>query len=66
MVKEKSVPVSVGDEIEAAIEGVGTKGDGFFKVEGFVVFVKGATEEGVVKVRVTKVLASYAFAEVIK
>ncbi|MCL5680126.1 MAG: TRAM domain-containing protein, partial [Candidatus Marsarchaeota archaeon] len=57
-------PVKAGDEVDVTIEAVASKGDGIAKVNGFVVFVKGAkqgTES--MKVRVTDVKARFALAE---
>ena len=34
-------PVKVGAELDVKIEGVGEKGDGIAKVQGFVLFVPG-------------------------
>ena len=58
-------PVKVGDEIDVKIEGVGSKGDGIAKYNGFVLFVPNTKEGDEVKVRVTRVLRRVGFAEVI-
>ncbi len=62
---DKSAPVRVNDEMEVEIEGVGKKGDGIAKREGFVLFVPNTRKGDNVKIRVTKVLGSVGFAEVI-
>src|SRR3989344_7443506 len=56
-------PIKVGDEFEVKIEGVGEKGDGIAKKDGFVVFVPNVKEGETVKVRVTRVLRKFGFAE---
>ncbi len=61
----KAAPVRVGDEMEVEIEAVGKKGDGIAKQEGFVLFVPNTRKGERVKIRVTKVLGSVGFAEVI-
>ena len=58
-------PVKVGDELDVKIEGVGEKGDGIAKKEGFVLFVPGVKEGDEVKVKVTRVLRRVGFAEVV-
>ena len=56
-------PIKVGEELEVKIEGVGEKGDGIAKKDGFVVFVPNVKEGETVKVRVTRVLRKFGFAE---
>lgn len=60
-----NVPVKAGDELEVEIISKGSKGDGVAKHEGFIIFVPGTDVGDKVKVRITKVLASMSFAEVI-
>ncbi|MBI2125580.1 TRAM domain-containing protein [Candidatus Woesearchaeota archaeon] len=59
-------PVKVGEEYDVMISAVGGKGDGIAKVKGFVLFVAGAKKGDYVKIRITKVLPSVGFAEVVK
>lgn len=59
-------PVNVGDVREVKIVAMGSGGDGIAKVNGFVIFVPGTKVDDVVKVRVTKVLKKFAFAEVVE
>ena len=59
-------PVSVGEVREVKIVAMGKGGDGIAKVNGFVVFVPGTNTNDVVKVKVTKVLKQFAFAEVVE
>ena len=63
--RPKTAPVKVGDEMDVIVEAVGEKGDGIAKREGFVLFIPGAKKGDKVKIRVTKVLRSVGFAEVI-
>ena len=58
-------PIKVGEELDVKIEGVGEKGDGIAKVQGFVLFVPGVREGDEVRVRVTRVLRRVGFAEVV-
>jgi 23S rRNA (uridine2552-2'-O)-methyltransferase len=57
--------VAVGDEIEVKIEAIASKGDGIAKKDGFVIFIKGATEGQTVKVRITEVKERFAVGEII-
>lgn len=63
--REKTAPVRVGDELEVTIDAVGEKGDGVAKKEGFVLFVPNTKKGDRVKIRVTRVLRSVGFAEVV-
>ena len=59
-------PIKLGDKVKVHVEGIGEKGDGVAKAEGFVVFVKGATEADVgqdVEVNVTFIGRKFAIAE---
>jgi 23S rRNA (uridine2552-2'-O)-methyltransferase len=58
-----TAPVRPGDELDVEIEGVGSEGDGIAKVEGFTLFVDGATEGETLRVRVTDVKPRFGFAE---
>jgi predicted RNA-binding protein with TRAM domain len=58
-------PVKEGDELDVKIEAVGEKGDGIAKKQGFVLFVPKTKTGDEVRIRVTKVLKSAGFAEVI-
>ncbi len=63
---DRKPPVNVGDVREVRIEALGSGGDGIAKIRGYVVFVPGTNLNDVVKVRITKVLRKFAFAEVIE
>ncbi len=56
-------PVKVGDVITTKIEAVAQRGDGIAKVDGFVVFVKGAKQGDEVKIKITEVKARFAIGE---
>jgi predicted RNA-binding protein with TRAM domain len=58
-------PVAVGDELEVKIEAVASKGDGIAKKDGFVIFIKGATEGQTVKIKVTEVKERFAVGEIV-
>ena len=56
-------PVKVGDVIDVKIEAVAQRGDGIAKVDGFVVFVKGAKQGDELKVKISEVKARFAIGE---
>jgi len=58
-------PVKVGEEFQVTIEGVGEKGDGFCRKDGFVLFVPNVQKGDNVTIRVNKVLRKVGFAEVV-
>ena len=62
---QRLAPVKEGDELDVKIEAVGEKGDGIAKKQGFVLFVPRTKAGDEVRIRVTKVLKSAGFAEVI-
>ncbi len=62
----KERPVKVGDVLDVTITGLGKEGDGFAKVSGFIIFVPNSKKGEHLRVRVVKVLRSYAFAEKIE
>jgi predicted RNA-binding protein with TRAM domain len=60
---ENPKPVAVGDFRDVTIESQGGHGDGIAKVDGFVLFVKGAQRGERCKVRITDVKRTFATAE---
>ena len=62
---DRVAPVKVGQELDVKIEGVGEKGDGIAKVNGFVLFVPGVRAGEEVRIRVTRVLNKVGFAELL-
>lgn len=63
---EQKPPVSVGEEYDVKIAGVGEKGDGIARVKNFIVFVGNTKKGDFVKIRITKVFSKVGFAEVIE
>lgn len=59
-------PVSEGQEIELSCIGTGKNGDGVFKEQGFVIFVKGAEVGKRYLLSITEMRSRMAFAEIIK
>jgi len=56
-------PVREGDTVEVEIVDEGSEGDGIAKVDGFTLFVAGASEGETLTVRVDDVKPRYAFAQ---
>ena len=64
--EKPKTPVVVGETYRLTIEDVGRRGDGVAKKEGFVIFVSGAPNRGmVVNAKITKVLGNNAYATVV-
>ena len=63
---QKPVPVKEGEEYEVTIEGIGEKGDGIAKIEGFVIVVPNTQKGQKVRVKVNAVRGKVSFAEVVK
>jgi len=62
----EEAPVKEGETYEVSINAIGEKGDGIAKVKGFVLFVPNVKKKDYVKIKITKVLKSVGFAEVIE
>lgn len=58
-------PVNLNDELTVHIESTGKKGDGVAVVQGFAIFIPGASLGQEVKIRITRVFEKFAFAQVI-
>jgi 23S rRNA (uridine2552-2'-O)-methyltransferase len=58
-----TAPVRTGDELTVDVVDEGSDGDGVAKVEGYTLFVAGASEGETVDVEVTDLTANYGFAE---
>jgi len=58
-------PVKVGDEVEVTIEALAAKGDGIAKIDGFVIFIKGAQQGQKMKVKITDVKNRFATGEAV-
>ncbi len=63
MDERNGCPVSEGEIYTLTIEKIGSKGDGFGKIDGYVIFVPDTTVGEKVKVKITRVLPRVAFAE---
>ncbi len=63
--RPKMAPIKEGEELDVRIEAVGDKGDGVAKVKGFVIFIPNTQAGDEVRIKVTKVLNSVSFGEVI-
>lgn len=61
----RSAPIRVGEEFDVKIDGVGEKGDGITRIQGFVIFVPGVKKDDEVRIRVTRVSSKFGFAEVV-
>lgn len=59
------VPVKKNDELIIKITGQGIQGEGVGKIEGFTVFIDGAINGEVAKVKIVKVNKNFAFAKLI-
>lgn len=59
------IPVKEGDEYDVEIEGIGEKGDGIAKVQGYVIIVPNVSKGDKVKVRINAVRGKVSFGEVI-
>ena len=58
-------PIKENEVHNLICEGVGEKGDGICKVDGFVIFVKEAKQGESYNVKITKVLQKVAFGEIV-
>lgn len=56
-------PVETGKEYDVQIVEIARQGDGIARVQGFIIFVKGARVGEKIKIRVTNVGARFATAE---
>lgn len=62
---KQMVPVKKNDELIINITGQGIQGEGVGKIEGFTVFIDGAINGEVAKVKIVKVNKNFAFAKLI-
>jgi predicted RNA-binding protein with TRAM domain len=63
---QEPIPVKEGEIYEVTIEGIGEKGDGIAKVQGFVIIVPHTQQGQRVKVKVTAVRGKVSFGEVVE
>ena len=59
------VPVKEGETYDVTIEGIGEKGDGIAKIQGFVIVVPKTQQGQRVKIRITAVRGKVSFGEVV-
>ena len=64
--ENQEAPVKEGETYEVFIRSVGEKGDGITKVNGFVLFVPEVKKGDYVKIKITKVLTKFGFAQVLE
>ena len=64
--EQERSPMNDGEEVEGKITSVGEKGDGILKVNGYTIFVPQTDVGEYVKVRITKALPKFAFAEIVE
>lgn len=57
--------MKVGDEVSVTIEALAAKGDGIAKIDGFVIFVRGAQQGQTIKVKITEVRNRFAIGELV-
>ena len=55
-----------GDEVELEIKETARNGDGVGRVHGVIVFVKGAQRGQKIRVKITKIAARHAYAELLE
>ncbi len=58
-------PVKEGEKYDVTIEDIGKEGDGVAKINNFVVFIPNTKVGDDVEIKVTKVLRTLAFGEVV-
>ncbi len=68
---EQKPPVEAGDIIEEYITGIGNGGDPIIHISGYAVILKNAQEMGLqrgdeVRIKITKALPKFGFAEVLE
>lgn len=63
-IRKSKCPVAEGDIITAECISKGDKGDGIFKVEGFIIIVPGTDIGGTYKIRITALRLKVAFGEI--
>ena len=62
----KPAPVKEGEQYEADITELSSRGDGIAKIQGFIIFVSGAKTGDHVKFKVTRVAQRFAAAEIVQ
>ncbi len=60
---QREAPVKVGEEYDVQITDIAAKGDGIAKVEGFIIFIAGASKGDTCKIRIKEVARRFAVGE---
>jgi len=63
---KENIPVVEGETYDVVIEGIGDKGDGIARVEGYVIIVPGVQKGDSVAVKITAVRGTVSFGEVVE
>jgi len=58
--------INVGNAYKVKIFGVGKDGDGFTRVNNFIIFIPNTTKDQEVNIKITRVLKKYAFGKIIE
>jgi predicted RNA-binding protein with TRAM domain len=58
--------INVGNMYKVKVLGVGKDGDGFTKVNNFIIFVPNTKKDQLVNVKITRVLKKYAFGKIVE
>ena len=64
--EKRRIVVNVGEEYEVEIVGIGSKGDGIAKIEGLTVIIPDTEQNQKYRIKINRVLETYAFGEVIE
>ena len=64
--KDICCPVAEEDIIEAECMSKGSKGDGIFKIKGFVIVVPNTEKGSSYKIRITSIRGTVAFGEIVE
>ena len=64
--KIEEIPVKKNEEYEVEILDNGMEGEGIAKIKDFTIFVPGAIKGEVIKIAITKVTSSFAYARIVE
>ena len=62
---QSRIPVNEGEEYDVEIISEGAKGDGICKIDGYTIFVPGSKNSQKLKIRITRALEKFGFAEIV-
>lgn len=63
--RREPAPVKVGEEYDAVISEVSTRGDGITRIKNFIIFVPNTRKGDKVKIRIKEVRGRHAIGEVV-